>query len=129
MSYILYDLNARDPFVSSSTDLMLKDTKVVVQEVWRLLTTEEGEIPNFRSYGLDVKQFSQYPLTRKTADMIYDYVLDKIKTFAPRAEVLTADLGADFQQGVITITITARAIPTGEVFQLPTWRIGVGSNA
>lgn len=128
MAYILYDLNVRDPFVSSSTELMLKDTKVVVQSLWRLMMTEEGEIPNFRSYGLDVKQFSQYPLTKVTANAIYDYVLGKIKTFEPRAEIITADLGASFEQGVVTITITARAIATGEVFQLPTWRVSVGSN-
>ena len=75
MAYILYDLNVRDPFVTDSTELMLKDTKVVVQSLWRLMMTEEGEIPNFRSYGLDVKQFSQYPLTKATANAIYDYVL------------------------------------------------------
>ena len=129
MAQILYDLNVRDPFVTDSTDLMLKDTKVVIQSLWRLLTTEEGEIPNFRSYGLNVKQFSQYPLTKDTANTIYEYVLSKINTFEPRADIITADLGAIFEQGVIYITITARAIPTGEVFQLPTWRIPVSSNA
>ena len=129
MAYILLDLNVRDPFVSDSTDVMLKDTKVVIQGLWRLLTTEEGEIPNFRSYGLNVKQFSQYPLTRETANMIYEYVLEKIKTFETRAEVLTALLDADFEQGQIMITLTVRVIPTGEVYQLPTWRIGITSNA
>lgn len=129
MAYILLDLNVRDPFVSDSTDVMLKDTKVVIQGLWRLLTTEEGEIPNFRSYGLNVKQFSQYPLTRETANMIYEYVLEKIKTFETRVEVLTALLDADFEKGQILITLTVRVIPTGEVYQLPTWRIGITSNA
>ena len=129
MTYILYDLNVRDPFVTDSTDLMLKDTKVVVQSLWRLLTTEEGEIPNFRSYGLDVKQFSQYPLTPATAETVYNYVVDKIKTFEPRADVITATLDADFEHGMILIILTARVIPTGEVVQLPVWRISVSGTA
>lgn len=128
MTYILYDLNVRDPFVSTSSDLMLKDTKVVVQSLWRLLTTEEGEIPNFRSYGLDVKQFSQYPLTPTTAKHIYDYVIERIKVFEPRAKIISATLDADINQGMILITMTAQVIPTGEVVQLPTWRISVSSN-
>ena len=129
MAHILYDLNVRDPFVSDSTDVMLKDTKVVVQSLWRLLTTEEGEIPNFRDYGLDIKQFSQYSLTQTTARMIYDYVIERIKIFEPRADIITATLDVDFERGMLLIAFTARAIPTGEVFQLPTWRISVGSNA
>lgn len=129
MGYILYDLNVQDPFVTTSTDFMLKDTKVVVQSLWRLLTTEEGEIPNFRSYGLDVKQFSQYPLTPATAETIYDYVVERIKVFEPRAEIITATLDADFEQGMILISLVMRAIPTGEVVQLPVWRISVSGNA
>ena len=43
-NYIFADLNTRDDFVSTSKETLLYDTKVVVQSIWRLLTTEEGEI-------------------------------------------------------------------------------------
>ena len=72
--FILQDLNVRDPFVSDSTDFLLYDTKVVVQSIWRLITTEEGEIPNYRVYGLSIKKFCQYPLTQETIQLIYNYL-------------------------------------------------------
>ena len=72
--YVLQDLNVRDEFVSTSTDFLLYDEKVIVQSVWRLITTEEGEIPNFRVYGLSIKKYSQYPMTPETINGIYDYV-------------------------------------------------------
>ena len=75
--YVFSDINVRDPFVTSSLDTMLYDTKTIVQGVWRLLTTEEGEIPNFRQYGLNVKRFSQYPLTNDTVNGIYNYVKEQ----------------------------------------------------
>ena len=57
----------------------MEDTKVVVQSIWRLLTTEEGEIPYFRDYGLSLKKYMQYPLSKATADEIYQYVKGKIE--------------------------------------------------
>ena len=80
-NYIFTDLNVRDELVTTSTDLMLYDTKVVVQSVWRLLTTDIGEIPNFRSYGLNVKRFLHYPMTTETVNMIYEHVKQRITTF------------------------------------------------
>ena len=100
--YILSDLNVRDPFVSSSTEVMLYDTKVIVQGIWRLLTTEEGEIPNFRQYGLSIKRFSQYPLNNDTVEGIYNYVKERLETFETRAEIIKADVDVDFEQGVIS---------------------------
>ena len=79
--YVYSDLNVRDPFVSDSTEVLLYDTKAIIQGVWRLLNTEEGEIPNFRQYGLSVKRFCQYPLTTETVDGIYNYVKERIEVF------------------------------------------------
>ena len=127
MAYIFADLNVRDPFVSPSNDTLLYDTKVVVQSVWRLLTTEEGEIPNFRSYGLNVKQFLQYPMTEDTVDMIYKYVKDRIEAFEGRADIVSAKVGADFVNGIIKMGFILRVKSTGEQAKLPVWNIQVGA--
>ena len=126
MSTIFLDLNVRDPFVTTSTALMLEDTKVVVQSIWRLLNTQEGEIPNFRSYGLDLKQFIHYPLTKSTATMIGNYIEKKIETFEQRAVILEDLLEADYENESIKQTLKIRVRSTGEVVQLPTWNIKVG---
>ena len=83
--YIFKDLNVRDPYVTDSTDVMIYDSKVIVQSIWRLMNTEEGEIPNFRNYGLNIKQFMQYPLTEETVSSIYNYVKSRIEAFEDRA--------------------------------------------
>ena len=127
MAYIFADLNVREKFVSNSTDTLLYDTKVVVQSVWRLITTEEGEIPNFRSYGLDVKQFLQYPLTEGTIDTIYNYVKDKVSTFEGRADIITAEVGVDLNNGIIKMTFVLRVKSTNEQVKLPVWHVQVGA--
>ena len=127
MSYIFADLNVRETFVSPSTDILLYDTKVVVQSVWRLITTEEGEIPNFRGYGLNVKQFSQYPLTEGTVDMIYDYVKSKVETYEGRADVISADVDVDLINGIIKMAFILSVKSTGERVKLPTWSVQVGA--
>ena len=126
-SYIFTDLNVRDEFVTKSTDVMLYDTKVVVQSVWRLITTEVGEIPNFRNYGLSVKRFSQYPLTEETINTIYEYVKERVKAFEGRAEIIRTDVDANIENGTLYYTFYLRVLNTGEVAKLPTWVIQVGS--
>jgi len=125
--YIFLDLNVRDPFVSSSTETMLEDTKVVVQSVWRLLTTEEGEIPNYRNYGLNIKQFSQYPLNKRTANLIYNYVKERLSAFEQRATIIKGILGASYENGIITMDFYLRVNSTGETVQLPTWSVKVNA--
>jgi phage baseplate assembly protein W len=126
--YVYSDLNVRDPLVSTSTAVMLYDTKTIVQGVWRLLTTEEGEIPNFRNYGLDIKRFSQYPLTSKTVDAIYNYVKDRVEAFETRAEIIRANVDVDFEQGVIYMVFFLRMRASGEVVQLPIFNVQVSSS-
>ena len=127
MPYIFTDLNVRDPFVSSSNDTLLYDTKVVVQSVWRLLTTQEGEIPNFRSYGLDIKQFLQYPLTESTIDMIYHYVKDRLEAYEGRADIISADVDVDLNNGIIKMAFILQVKSTRESVKLPVWNIQVGA--
>lgn len=120
------DLNVRDSFVSPSTDFLLYDTKVVVQSIWRLITTEEGEIPNFRAYGLSIKKYSQYPLTKDTIDIIYNYVKDRVTAFEDRGEIIKADVNASIEQQVVSMNFYVRVKKTGEVVKLPTWVVPVG---
>lgn len=128
MSYIYLDPNVRDILVSPSTDMMLKDSKVIVQSVWRLMNTEEGEIPNFRNYGLDVKQFGQYPLTDATINTIYDYVKGRVEAFEVRTEVIRADVGVDFSEGKISMSFYIRIIENAEVVKLPIWTVQVAQS-
>ena len=125
--YVLQDLNVRDEFVSTSTDFLLYDEKVIVQSVWRLITTEEGEIPNFRVYGLSIKKYSQYPMTPETINGIYDYVKGRISVFEERAEVIKADVDANIEQQVIFYNFYLRIRTTGTVIKLPTWTVSVGA--
>ena len=124
--YIFQDLNVRDERVSKSTEFLLYDTKVVVQSIWRLITTEEGEIPNFRAYGLSLKRFSQYPLTQTTIDTIYRYVKDRVTAFEDRGSIIRADVDVNFENQVVYYVFYVRVKNTGDVVQLPTWTITVG---
>lgn len=121
------DINVRDEFVSPSTDFLIYDTKVVVQSIWRLITTEEGEIPNFRAYGLSVKKYSQYPLTSSTINEIYNYVKDRVTAFESRGEIIKVDVNANIEQQVVLMNFYVRVKKTGDVVKLPTWTVPIGS--
>lgn len=125
--YVLQDLNARDPFVSTSTDFLLYDEKVILQSLWRLITTQEGEIPNFRVYGLDVKQFSQYPMTEETVNTIYNYVKSRVTEFEERAEIVRAEVDANPEQGYIYMSFYVRMSISGNTVKLPVWTVKVAS--
>ena len=126
--FILQDLNVRDEFVTTSTDFLIYDEKVIVQSVWRLITTQEGEIPNFRVYGLDVKKFMHYPLTKETVETIYNYVKNRVNAFEERASIIKADVDVNFNTGVISMAFYLQITVTGHVVKLPTWNISVGSS-
>jgi phage baseplate assembly protein W len=126
-TYIFADLNVRDDFVTDSKNVLIYDTKVVVQSIWRLLTTEEGEIPNFRNYGLNVKQFMQYPLNDSTVRTIYNYVKDRVQAFETRAEVIKTQVDVDFEAGWLLMVFIIRIKATGELISLPTWTVQVST--
>ncbi len=128
-SSIFLDLNVRDPFVTKSKEFLLEDTKVVVQSLWRLLTTEEGEIPYFRDYGMSIKKYSQYPLSKATADEIYEYVKGRIEAFEQRATIINTYIDIDFNNGFVLLQFTIRVNSTNETYTLPVWRVYVGNNA
>ena len=125
--YVLQDINVRDEFVSKSTDFLLHDEKVIVQSLWRLITTQEGEIPNFRIYGLDIKKYSQYPLTAETIQAIYNYVKGRVAAFETRAQVVKADVDANFETGEVFMNLYVQITSTGNIIKLPTWIIQVST--
>lgn len=127
MQYIFQDLNVRDEFVTDSKDLLIYDEKVVVQSVWRLLTTEEGEIPNFRVYGLSVKRFMQYPLTKDTVNMIYNYVKNRITAFEDRANVVKADVNVEIEKQILSMAFYLQIKSTGNIIKLPVWNVKIGN--
>ena len=127
--YIFQDLNVRDPFVSTSTEFLLYDEKVVVQSIWRLITTEEGEIPNFRVYGLSIKKYSQYPLTPETVKAVYNYVKNRVTVFEDRGEVVRADVDVNMEREEVYYNFYVRVKSTGSVIKLPIWTINVGSSS
>ena len=124
---VYLDINVRDPFVTTSTDIMIEDAKVIIQSILRLITTQEGEIPNYRSYGLNLKQFSQYPLTKQTASYISNYVENKINTFEQRVVVQKSILEADFENNAINMQMVVRIKSTGELVQIPMFSVSVAS--
>ena len=93
------------------------------------LTTksEEGEIPNFRVYGLNVKKFMHYPLTKDTVNMIYNYVKNRIAAFEDRATVVRADVNVSVEQQILSMAFYLKMNTTGNVIKLPVWNIKVGS--
>lgn len=125
--YIFQDINVRDPFVSLSTDILLYDEKVVVQSLWRLITTEEGEIPNFRVYGLSIKKYSQYPLTPETIKTVYNYVKNRVSAFEDRGEIIRADVDVDIEREQVYYTFYVRLKTTGNIVKLPIWTINIGN--
>ena len=128
VSYIFSDLNVRDEFVTDSKAVMIYDSTDIIQSVWRLLTTEEGEIPNFRNYGLDVKRYCQYPLTEETIEEIYRYVKGKIATYEARVNVVKAKVDVDFDSGLIFYNFTLEIKATGETITIPTWNVQVATS-
>ena len=101
--------------------------KVIIQSILRLLTTQEGEIPNYRSYGLNLKQFSQYPLTKETASYISKYIENKVITYEQRVTVQKFILEPDFEKNAINIQMVVRIKSTGELVQIPMFSVGVAS--
>ena len=125
--YVFQDINVGDDFVTTSKDFLIYDEKVIVQSIWRLITTQEGEIPNFRIYGLDIKRFSQYPMTIETINTIYEYVKSRVSNFEDRGEIIRVDVDTNFETGEIYMWFYVQIRNTGTVIKLPTWTVQVAT--
>lgn len=115
-SLIYTDLNVRLAVVGTDA-INIANAKAILQSVSRLFMTQEGEIPYYRNYGLNLKKFIQKPLTKATANEIYDYVRNKIETYEQRVNIIGANTEADFGNGYIYMQFTLQVKSTGEIIQ------------
>ena len=124
---IYLDLNVRLDLVDSSDTMVISDVKAVKQSLWRLLCTKEGEIPYYRSYGLDLEQFCQAPMTKATAQEIHEYIMGKVNTFEQRVALASPpQIVADVNTGYMEFTYRFYVIATTEIIELPTLQVYLG---
>jgi len=126
-NYVYSDLNVRLPYVSPQDSTVITDREAILQSLYRLLKTEEGEIPYYRRYGLDLKQFLQRPLGETLAKEISDYVVDKIKTYEPRVELYQANVTTDYTTLSVLLQYYLRIKSTEEIIALETISVPIGN--
>lgn len=126
MPYVYTDLNTRLETVNPNDIMVIHDAQAIKQSLYRLLYTEVGEIPFYRNYGLNLKQFVQKPLTPETAQSIFNYVESRISAFEPRAEVINAVTDVDWINSSVIMEYTFRVRTTGEIFSIAPFVVPVG---
>lgn len=121
------DMNTR--FMNYEKDMFLTDdANAVFQSIYRLITTDEGEIPYYRSYGCNLKRFIQSPLTETTANRIYDYLKAKVEKFEDRGSIIESDAVADLNNNTLIMKLVVRCNATGETSTLPNLYVKVNRN-
>ena len=124
---IFLDLNVRLDLVDSSDTMTVSDVKAVKQSLWRLFCTKEGEIPYYRSYGLDLEQFCQSPMSKNTAQQIHEYIMNKVETFETRVALASSpDVVADMNTGYMSFTYRFYVKATAEIIELPALGVYLG---
>jgi phage baseplate assembly protein W len=128
MTYVYTDLNVRLDEVDPNDHMTITDSLAIKQSLIRLLNTREGEIPNYRAYGLNVRKFQQYPLNVNTGNEIFEHIKDKIDAFEKRVVVLDDEsiLNINYDEGNIGMQIYVQYNNTGEVIVLPNITIPTG---
>jgi len=124
--YINSDLNVRLPHVSPQDSAVIVDKEAILQSIYRLFETEEGEIPFYRKYGLNLKQFIQQPLNESLTRDVDDYVRGKLELFEPRVEVVKSYGVTDYNHSAIMLQYWVRLKTTGEIVNLAPLRVPVG---
>lgn len=125
--YVYSDLNARLPYVSPQDSTVITDREAILQSIWRLIKTEEGEIPNYRGYGLNLKQFIQRPMGRSLASEVDSYVTNKLETYEPRVEVYKANVASDYTNYSIILQYYLRIKSTDEIIALEPITVPIGN--
>lgn len=119
---VFSDINTR--IVRPNEDKFLTtDAEAVFQSLWRLFTTHEGEIPYFRAYGCNLKRFEQLPLTESTADMIFEYLTNKVETWETRGTLESANAKADYNNNALYMQLTVKCNATNETGVLPDLKV------
>lgn len=126
-SVVYSDMNTR--IMNYERDSFLTDdAKAVFQSIYRLITTEEGEIPYYRSYGCNLKRFIQKPLTEETATAIYNYLVEKVEQYETRGAIVSTEAGADLNNNLLVMKLYVQCKATGEEGVLPDLYVKVNRN-
>ena len=116
--YINSDLNVRLQAVNPQDTTVIVDKEAVMQSIYRLWGTEEGEIPYYRGYGMNLKQFLQKPLGPMLARDIKEYVDGKIEAYEQRVEVYKVNAASDYVNQSVILQYYVRIKTTGEIVGL-----------
>ena len=124
--YINSDLNVRLQEVNSQDTAVIVDKEAVMQSIYRLWGTEEGEIPYYRGYGMNLKQFLQKPLGPMLASDIKEYVDGKIEAYEQRVEVYKVNAASDYVNQSVILQYYVRIKTTGEIVGLEPLVVPIG---
>lgn len=127
-SNLIYsDINTR--FMDYDRDTFLTDNaRAVFQSIYRLITTDEGEIPYYRMYGCNLKRFIQSPLTEATANAIFNYLVSKVEKYETRGKLISTEAGADLNNNLLVMKLVVQCNSTGETATLPNLYVKVNRN-
>ena len=124
--YINSDLNVRLQAVNPQDTTVIVDKEAVMQSIYRLWGTEEGEIPYYRGYGMNLKQFLQKPLGPMLARDIKEYVDGKIEAYEQRVEVYKVNAASDYVNQSVILQYYVRIKTTGEIVGLEPLVVPIG---
>lgn len=124
--YINSDLNVRLSQVNDKDVTVIVDRDAILQSLYRLFNTEVGEIPNYRGYGLDLKQFIQKPLGKALAQEINEYVSSRINMYEQRVEIYQVNAVSNFETASVILQYYVRIKTTGEIVGLEPLVIPIG---
>jgi phage baseplate assembly protein W len=124
--YINSDLSVRLNEVNSQDTTVIVDKEAVMQSIYRLFKTEEGEIPFYRAYGLDLKQFLQKPLGESLAREINEYVSGKLEAFEQRAEVYKVNAVSNYTDNSVVLQYYVKIKSTGDIIGLEPLVVPIG---
>lgn len=125
--YISSDLNVRLSQVNDKDVAIIVDKEAILQSIYRLINTEEGEIPFYRSYGLNLRQYLQRPMNQMLAREIHEYVSGKITTYEQRVEIVKVNAVCNFANTSVILQYYIRIKTTGEILALAPIEIPIGN--
>ena len=124
--YINSDLNVRLSQVNDKDVAIIVDKEAILQSIYRLLNTEEGEIPFYRSYGINLRQFLHKPLGQMLAREIHEYISNKITTYEQRVEIYKVNATCNFATSSVILQYYIKIKTTGEIVGLQPIEIPIG---
>ena len=87
---------------------------------------KEGEIPYYRGYGMNLKQFLHKPLGPMLAREIKEYVDGKIEAYEQRVEVYKVNAASDYVNQSVILQYYVRIKTTGEIVGLEPLVVPIG---